>query len=391
MKDGVEPDDKIKKHVIATVSLTASVAGIWSRLANTITLFEQEYSKNPSMRVMDISTTGPLVGFSSSGLGVVVTAYSYANISNKKELSAHELTLKHALGVELATQVAVSSAWLSSILGVKTVAPFLNSTNTLTVAGASVLSNIFLAAGFISIGLNLVRTFSINNQLTKLKEARDKDLNVWLPDGYQEIMGLSEQKKEALFHAVLTNDNKALIGKEHTIANKLKNIIDNDPSGSHKEKLHKHYSEIKAQRFERNGAIQNSLFSIVSVAITITMLAFPPSMIILVSVTLTLVVLKLGWDMYRLYNENKSNKELEVKINPIQQEIKTAQTPKLADSHNETKEISSGFTVYKNKWKIVVEELQKVKGFNSAHDDNTILEPVGMPHLEEINFRRSNP
>ncbi len=149
------------------------------------------------------------------------------------------------------------------------------------------------------------------------------------------------------------------------LADKLKKSIAQDPS--RKEMLYQHFSKVLDQRFVRNSSVQSFLYSAISVAIVLTMIAFPPSMVIFASVAFLSIVLKFGWDMYRMHQKNKAQEELEEKIFPTKVEIKSSTTqPQDAAIKQPTPTIAapedtkSAFISHKKKFKEILSTDQSV-------------------------------
>ena len=149
------------------------------------------------------------------------------------------------------------------------------------------------------------------------------------------------------------------------LADKLKKSIAQDPS--RKEMLYQHFSKVLDQRFVRNSSVQSFLYSAISVAIVLTMIAFPPSMVIFASVAFLSIVLKFGWDMYRMHQKNKTQEELEEKIFPTKVEIKSSTTqPQDAAIKQPTPTIAapedtkSAFISHKEKFKEILSTDQSV-------------------------------
>lgn len=380
--------ENTKKKGSTVASYTAAFAGMWSSAARTIGILEQEYRANPSMIAMNLSTSGQAAGFSALGLGAALACFNYYQLSQKKELSDHEALVKKTLLAEIVTQISSSSALLISIVGPTVARTFLASTDTLTGAGANVLGNIFLVSGFISIGLNLARSFSANQELARLKHQRDQDIKMWLPNN-NEIKQLSEKEKEVIFKAILTNDMGLIKNAEDLkVTHLLKNAIGQEPS--RKEALHGHFNKIREQRFVRNTSIQSFLYSSISVGIVLAMIAFPPSLVIFASVSFLSIVLKFGWDMYRMHQKNIQTHALEEKILSnqdkdfldsthsqtvtIKQSITQTSSPLPNDRITVLEDQNVAFMAYKLKFKEVLQEMNRSEAFKPGNNDEMLSE-----------------
>lgn len=348
--------------------------GLWPRLVTTIALIESMYFSTMNEDLGHVATTAPQVGLSLSGIGAIATSYYLIDLYKKPNPTEHEKISRKILAVDLASQVTTSSAFLLSFI--PETAPLLNSTNTLTGAGVSVLSNIFIVGAFLNIGLSLTRAFTAQKELTRLREERDITLNSW--PGYSGINDLSEQEKMIFFNAILTDKklniaditqyNKNPHNKEfEASALDFKNYIMINPEK--RALLYEHYSKINDQRFARNGAIQTALFAIILTTITLVMIAFPPSLVIVATFALAAVITKLGWDMWRSYKNNEAKTALENEMKP----------------NKET--TTSAYIDHTEKFKAVLREMKQTTAFNPSTEDTKLINKVELG-VESFSYSR---
>ena len=337
--------------------------GLWPRLVTTIALIESRYQSTMNESLRQVATTTPQVSLSLSGIGAIVTTYNLINLYKKHNPTEHEKISRKILAVDLASQVTTSSAFLLSFI--PETAPLLHSTSTLTGAGLSVLSNIFIVGAFLNIGLSLTRSFIAEKELTRLKKDRDSTFENW--PGYREINNLSEKEKNFLFTAILTEQKDNLAhtttsNKNHQIKIFEQSVLDfNDYIMRNPEKkavLYEHYNKINDQRFVRNGAIQAALLAIILTTLTLVMIVFPPSTVIVMTVALAAVMTKLGWDMWQSYNHNQAKKALETDTKPNKDNT------------------ASAYIDQTKKFKAVLREMRQTSAFNPSSEDTKLINKV---------------
>lgn len=322
----------IQSESLKKAGETARIGGYWTQVVNHFLTIEEQFMLLDDVSANDLASSAQFSITSAIGLSGLLTAFSLKKLNEKEKLSSHEKIVQKALIADLTAQLTAVSTNLTLIFGSEKAQSFLMSSDALTGVGASIAGNLFIVIQLVFVGSNIVKALSAQRELGNHKILRDEHIKSWLDaNTYNQYSKLNEDDKSLLIKSILSNDASSISSdKLKILANTFREELGNNASISGQ--LFDDYLKIHNLRFERNGSVQTALYFAGLVSVTIAMLAFPPSAIIVSSVAILSFTLKFAWDFYRVYHNNQVKKEL--KANNTQRLNKDEQLNKTAVIHD---------------------------------------------------------
>lgn len=296
--------DKIQK----TTEQSSFLAFYLSKAGYHFSKISKILDKKESVHLLnEASLIAKAGGFAFLGADGLISLMKYIQLSQKKDLKDYEVKIKNTLLADIGVKLAASATGLTYVFGEKGMKEVLKASHSVGGLSASLVSSLFLASYALLIGTNVIRAYIVNTELKQQKTNRDNYLSTYLSDDYQAMyQNLEEDDKQKLIESLISNQPLQTKNSDlETIGRGLsqKNIPKNELIAKHK--------KVNDLRFKRNNYLQMAGIYGFCLGVSLAMIVFPPSTLIIAAVAFAGVSFKIGWDFYQSNEKNKEDKRLE--------------------------------------------------------------------------------